>query len=168
LGLAVLGVALLVGAAAADDMTLNGELTESIDISLGVASIPHWAIVVGDNPDAVTATATIAANLGSNRKATLNAKETASDSGSNIADGKMRSPTASHVMTAALAIDTTSTGGGESDIEALTASDQPLAVITTATSHEVAFDYHQTVGYGDPAANDYGIVVTFTGALADQ
>lgn len=166
LGLAVLGIALLVGSATATDMQVDGQLTESVDVTVNPTSISTWGLAVGSNTYGSTVGVTMSANLEASRKATLSAKETAS--GSNIADGKMYSSSEAHVMSNALQLDVTSPLPQATAIAALSDTNQDMYVMTVPNTILVSFNYKQAVAYTDPASTDYGILVTFTGTLADN
>lgn len=166
LGLAVLGIALLVGSATATDMQVDGQLTESVDVTVNPTSIDTWGLVVGSNTLGSTVGVTMSANLEASRKATLSAKETAS--GSNTADGKMHSSLESHALGDELQLDVTSPLPQANSIAALSGTSQDMYVMTAPSTILVSFNYKQAVAYTDPASDDYGILVTFTGTLADN
>jgi hypothetical protein len=161
LGLAVLGIALLVGSAAAEDMALTGDVHSSVEVVLSPLTAISWAsIVVGENTyDAAATSATVNSNIGIFENATLSVKETGA--GDNVADGKMYSPTTTHALTNALVLDPTTVGTERT----LSAVDQEFFRLMLAGTQLVDFNFKQTVAYTDPAATDYAAVVTFTGGI---
>jgi len=156
-GMAVLMAALLVGTGMAADMTLTGAVQGSVEVTVSPSSI-NWTLDVGDNTYTTVATNS---TITSNTNATLSVKETAS--GDNLADGKMYSATKGAALGEELKLDGITTGA--TDIIALSEVDQTLYTHTTVGSQVVDFDYRQAIAYTDAAASDYGIIVTFTGAI---
>ena len=157
LGLAVLGVAILVGAAGADDMAITAQNEAVTEVTVSPSSISTWALTPG-----------VANTYGSATSFTLNsndadgAKVEVKETGSapNTADGKMYSTTATDTLDNALVLKS-----GTSTITQRTLSEANQQIYGTSaagTSGAIDFDYEQTVGWADPVATDYAITVTFT------
>jgi hypothetical protein len=154
MAVAVLGIAMLMGAASAADMTLQATNSATTEVTVSPDSISEWALTTGTANTYFASTLTLSTNNPDG--AEVYAKEPVN--GNNVADGKMYSPDVNDNLDQALVL----MGDSVADIT-LSGSDQLLYYrSSTGVSADVPFNYVQTVDWADPVADDYEITVTFT------
>jgi len=160
LAVAVLGIALLMGAASAADMAITGTLGASTEVTVSNPSVA-WTLYVGSNTH-TGESATINSNIiDASNDATLSVAEVASNSGNNVADGYMAIDASPYTALASpLGLDAADPGTDKIPITGIAAV---IYKLEAAGSQTINFDLKQAIGTDAPGT--YKATLAFTGAV---
>jgi hypothetical protein len=158
LAVAVLGIALLMGAASAASVTVTGTLSTVTEVTVAHDTVA-WALTVGTNEKAGESVA-LTTNNGAG--ATVSVAEVASNAGANEADGFMETDGGVELTNALDLIDVAETGTGTpADIAPLTGATQDIYTGIEDETASITYTLSQDVVTGD-AAGAYKTVLSFT------
>lgn len=160
LAVAVLGIALLMGAASAATVTVTGTLSTVTEVTVAHAAVA-WDLTVATPNEKTGESVTLTTNNPGG--AVVNVAEEASNSGTNEADGFMETDAGTELTNELDLVDaaTADGTGTAANIVPLTGSTQAIYTGTEDETATVTYTLSQDVVTGD-AAGAYKAVLSFT------